>query len=242
MISEHPLADAFNDIDTSDLCFSPHNSHWIPDLFEDIQDGQLSQDDLLTDAVSEIMKFKTEIPDLQLEEGTPSPTDSPQPKVESPGSHVHEVGQNVEIAQFPACKEEFDEFKTTLNVSQPGDVITQRSLFRNQIANSVTAPNGRVHFIVRPNPSVSLASKGKLGIDNPLYCNIRRLTPVNNLKNQNDNTEVRAKSVPTPQVVDHLDSSLQLSSLTTRNLLDRTVLPLGFILVLEVLCESTALM
>ncbi|THD22863.1 hypothetical protein D915_006572 [Fasciola hepatica] len=243
MLGGHAMVDAFEEIDTSDL-----NHQWIPDLFEEVHEEPLSQDDLLTDAVSEIMKFRTDIPDLQLDEGmlwqkfssseigvvlgdllnevphvsenenlsvhsfgsnraseessgyvscvmssgTPSPTTSPHPKVESPNSHIHDVGRNVEITHLPVVKNEFEELRSTVNASQTHDLISQRHLFRSHLNTSVSASNGRVHFIVRPGTSVSLAGKTKIGIDNPLYCNIRRLTPFNGIKNQSDMSEVKA--------------------------------------------------
>ncbi|KAA0200124.1 Cyclic AMP-responsive element-binding protein 3 protein 1 [Fasciolopsis buskii] len=225
--------DEFGEIDTSDL-----NPQWIPDLFEEIHEGQLSQDDLLTDAVSEIMKFRVDIPDLQLDEGmvlgdllndvprpseneslsvhsfgsnqaseessgyvscvmssgTPSPTNSPQPKVESPSSHVHDVGGNVEIAPQLAFKTEFEEINAAVVTPEPAELLSQRPLFRSHLGSSVSAVNGRVHFIVRPSTSVSIAGKTKIGIDNPLYCNIRRLTPLSGVKGQNDAPEVKTFS------------------------------------------------
>lgn len=128
--------------------------------------------------------------------GTPSPTNSPQPKVESPSSHVHDVGGNVEIAPQLAFKTEFEEINAAVVTPEPAELLSQRPLFRSHLGSSVSAVNGRVHFIVRPSTSVSIAGKTKIGIDNPLYCNIRRLTPLSGVKGQNDAPEVKSKFRP----------------------------------------------
>ncbi|CAL8071519.1 unnamed protein product [Calicophoron daubneyi] len=60
MSSDLPVVDIFNEIDTSDFCFSADEQPWMSEVFEALSESQLSQDDLLTDAVSEFMKYKPE--------------------------------------------------------------------------------------------------------------------------------------------------------------------------------------
>ncbi|KAA3676011.1 uncharacterized protein DEA37_0002106 [Paragonimus westermani] len=65
MTDTHDLDD-FLDIDTSDFCLSTSDQPWMSEVFDDIKASQLSHDDLLTDAVSELMTCKSELPDIDL--------------------------------------------------------------------------------------------------------------------------------------------------------------------------------
>ncbi|KAF7259083.1 hypothetical protein EG68_03445 [Paragonimus skrjabini miyazakii] len=185
MTETHGLDD-FLDIDTSDFCLSPSDQPWMSEVFDDIKASQLSHDDLLTDAVSELMTCKTELPDIGLLSENNEllvEVDNCAKSCENAGSfpivHVTDQDKSGNSSGYasgvhretphtikPKLKlESYNTIDAVVRISEDKLEPKQPAVFR-ALSTISSGGNNRVRFIVRPHQIVNVESKNKPCFEN----------------------------------------------------------------------------